>query len=90
MSVQIEWTDLNLFPDNTLAFQVNTSGSFFDNLQEFLFVNAVNHLLDPDDPSLDISFLETSAQTTSTYELKFNPLGVSFQDQWEFDINPNV
>jgi hypothetical protein len=62
---------------------VNTSGSFFDNFKEFLFVNAFNDLLDPEESSPNISFAETSAETTSTYQLTYNPFGGdSFQDQW--------
>jgi hypothetical protein len=92
MSVQIVWTDLNLNPsegDNTLGFKVNTSESFpqnfLDSYSEFLLMNAINDLLDPEDPSWNIPFTNP-ADTTSTYELTFDPSGVSFQEQWEFNI----
>jgi hypothetical protein len=69
---------------------VNTSGdfpqSFLDNLSEFVLMNTVNHLLDPEETTPIITFDPTSVDTTSTYELTFDPSGVSFQEQWEFNI----
>jgi hypothetical protein len=86
MSIQVVWTDLNL-SDGNLRFDVNTSpGSFSDTFHEFLLVNAINDLLDPEEPSPNIP-LTNPADTTSTYQLTFNPFGGdSFQDQWSFAI----